>query len=204
MSSAADYYGAAAVPPTTAYGPPKLDFSPLANGLDTYVKGAQQGRAEGAATAFRNGIPKDNSGKTDYPAMYQKMLQLGAYDDAAKLASSGIQLEQYSNSNNLPAPPGGAPIAAPQPAMPAPQRGAAGPAANSGDRPGSIIGALTDAGVPTDKIGMIAGRLGSTLKIDPNNPMTPQQAAFVQSRLSGIEYGFFSRIAQIAYCGSMN
>jgi hypothetical protein len=121
--------------------------------------------------------------------MYQKMLELGAYDDAAKLASSGIQLQQYSNSNNLPAPPGGAPIAAPQSAMPAPQRG---PAANSGDRPGSIIGALTDAGVPTDQIGMIAGRLGSALKIDPNNPMTPQQATFVQSRLSGIKQSFAS------------
>jgi len=134
----------------------------------------------------------NDTSNPNYNAMYQRLIELGAYDKAASLASNGIQLQQYSNSANLPPPPGGAPIAAPQPAMPAPQRGAAGPAANSGDRPGSIVGALTDAGVPTDKIGMIAGRLGSALKIDPNNPMTPQQATFVQSRLSGIKQSFAS------------
>ena len=198
MSSPADYYGGSAVPPTAAYGPPRIDFTPLANGLDTFVKGRQEGREEDTATAFRNGIPmvKDANGNDtsnpNYNAMYQRLIELGAYDKAASLASNGIQLQQYSNSANLPPPPGGAPIAAPQPAMPAPQRGPAGPAANSGDRPGSIIGALTDAGIPTDQIGVIAGRLGSTLKIDPNNPMTPQQVAFVQSRLSGIKQSFAS------------
>src|ERR1700719_601244 len=159
MSSAADYYGSAAVPPTTAYGPPKIDFSPLANGLETYVKGKQLSREEDQANAFRNGIPmvKDANGndtsKPNYDAMYQRLIELGAYDKAASLASNGIQLQQYSNSANLPAPPGGAPIAAFQPAMPAPQRGPAGPAANSGDQPGSLIGTLTDAGVPPEKIG---------------------------------------------------
>jgi hypothetical protein len=57
MNSAADYYGAAAVPPTTAYGPPKLDFSALSGALDTFVKGRQEGREEDTARAFRNGIP---------------------------------------------------------------------------------------------------------------------------------------------------
>jgi hypothetical protein len=64
MSSSADYYGGSAVPPTTAYGPPKIDFSALTGGLDTFVKGRQEGREEDTATAFRNGIPmvKDANG----------------------------------------------------------------------------------------------------------------------------------------------
>jgi hypothetical protein len=80
MSSAADYYGSAAVPPTTSYGPPKIDFSPLANGLDTFVKGRQEGREEDTATAFRNGIPmvKDANGNDtsnpNYTAMYQRLM----------------------------------------------------------------------------------------------------------------------------------
>src|ERR1700722_15299584 len=68
MSSAADYYGGSAVPPTSAYGPPKIDFMPLANGLDTYVKGKQLGRQEDQAEAFRNGIPRvdPNNPKSDF------------------------------------------------------------------------------------------------------------------------------------------
>jgi hypothetical protein len=64
MSNAADYYSGSAVPPTTAYGPPKIDFSALTGGLDTFVKGRQEGREEDTATAFRNGIPmvKDANG----------------------------------------------------------------------------------------------------------------------------------------------
>ena len=112
MSSAADYYGAAAVPPTTSCEPPKLDFSDLTGALDTFVKGRQEGREEDTARAFRNGIPmvKDAKGNDtsnpNYNAMYQRLIELGAYDKAASLASNGIQLQQYSNSANLPPPPG--------------------------------------------------------------------------------------------------
>jgi hypothetical protein len=111
MSSAADYYGAAAVPPTTSL-PPKLDFSDLTGALDTFVKGRQEGREEDTARAFRNGIPmvKDANGNDtsnpNYNAMYQRLIELGAYDKAVSLASNGIQLQQYSNSANLPPPPG--------------------------------------------------------------------------------------------------
>src|SRR5665213_487675 len=157
MSSASDYYGGSAVPPTSAYGPPKVDFSGLGNLLQDFVKGRQEGRAEDQATAFRNGIPmvKDAQGNDtsnpNYNAMYQRLIQLGAYDKAAQLASNGIQLQQYSNSTNLPQPPGAsgpAPGVAIGPVgpQPAPQRGPMGPATIGGDQPGSIIGALTDAG----------------------------------------------------------
>jgi len=204
MSSAADYYGGSAVPPTSAYGPPKVDFSDLGNLLQDFVKGRQEGRAEDQATAFRNGIPmvKDANGNDtsnpNYNAMYQRLIQLGAYDKAGTLASNGIQLQQYSNSTNLPQPPGasgpapGATIGPVGP-QPAPQRGPVGPpAANNGDQPGSIIGALTDAGVPTDQIGVMAGRFSSALKIDPNNPMTPGQAAVVQRSIAAIKQKFAS------------
>ena len=167
MSSAADYYSGAAVPPTTAYGPPNVNFSGLGNLLQDFVKGRQEGREEDQATAFRNGIPmvKDANGNDtsnpNYNAMYQRLIQLGAYDKAASLASNGIQLQQYSNSTNLPQPPGAsgpAPGVAIGPVgpQPAPQRGPMGPATIGGDQPGSIIGALTDAGVPTDQIGVLA------------------------------------------------
>jgi hypothetical protein len=64
MSSATDYYSGTAVPPTSAYGPPAVDFSNLSGALDSFVKGRQQGREEDTARAFRNGIPylKDQPG----------------------------------------------------------------------------------------------------------------------------------------------
>ena len=46
------------------------------------------------------------------------------------------------------------------------------PGATGGDRPGWIVGVLTDAGVPQDQIGVLAGRFASALKVDPNAPLT--------------------------------
>jgi hypothetical protein len=191
-------------PGTANYATPLVNFDAIANLPRDYfaskelaLKSREMQRQEDQATAFRGGIPRvdpnNPNSAPDYSAMSERMLQLGNFPQAVTFQNTGIELQRMKNGASLgglvgPGSGSSAPTApdtAPSAALPR-QNAPSGPAAAGGDQPGSIIGVLTDAGVPQDQIGVVAGRFASALKIDPNNPMTAEQAAFVQSRLPSI------------------
>lgn len=80
-----------AIPGGASYVSPLLDFSPVGNLPDTVFRGQQQRQQVESQRAFRNGIPKLQDGSNDYGAMVNRLVQMGAYDDATKIVGIGAQ-----------------------------------------------------------------------------------------------------------------
>lgn len=169
-------FPAVAAPPTSAYGPPVVNFAPIANLVNDYYKGQQERRTEDQATAFRNGIPKDASGTPDYGAMSQKMLQLGDYPVASQLQQTGIQLQQMRNAGGLGSligPQGaGAPGATASPAgsSVAPvQPVGGGPAPTPQGQPATVMTILAAQGIPNAQLGAAAAAVSRQLGVGPTD-----------------------------------
>lgn len=192
-------------PPRTAdYAPPAVNFDGITNLLSDYVKGKQMGREEDKANLFRNGIPRvggstDPKAPIDVGAVTDKLARINP-DYAMPLIQTQIAGQQGdAAAQAIMGPNGGGPqpaappAAAPSPrvitASTAPQGPGAQPGATtqSGDGSGSIMGVLSDAGIPNDQLGALAGRFAAALKIDPNVPLSPEQRAFVEKRLAPIK-----------------
>lgn len=191
---------AVAAPSAANYAAPLVNFDEISKLPETYFKAKDMKRQDDVATAFRDGIPKDGAGDPNYSAMSQRMLQLGNYPQAVTFENTGIEPQRMKNGAKLdgligPGSGGDASVPAPNaPASPPRHRTSAA----GGDRPGSIVGVLTDAGVPQDQIGVLAGRFASALKVDPNAPLTAEQSTFLQARLSAIKQRFGSAPTQAA------
>lgn len=196
MSSASDYMGGIQAPTTANYAAPQVDFSSLSNLVGDYVKGKQMAREEQKATLFRNGIPKDPSGNIDFNEVTDRAAKVGGIDyampllnlqmqrDAAKEGGNAIGTGANIANGGQPQPQAGSPAipqASQTTSLPGPRPTPATP--GSGDQAGSIVSVLTDAGVPEDQIGVLAGRFSSALKVDPNASLTPEQANAIKTRL---------------------
>lgn len=182
--------------------PKTFDFSGV---LDSYRKGQDFRYQQDLRNAFKddNGNFRadllDSQGHPDSGKMYERLMTIGGapvVDAASKLAETGFQQDRYRNAptveaalnGNLPAPPttnlppsanrsAPAVVAPPlnqggvvQPQAPgSPQRG--------GDKPGSLMGFLSNWGVPDELAGsemnVLGGKLSTALgrRIDPNQPL---------------------------------
>jgi hypothetical protein len=195
---------AVAAPSAANYAAPLVNFDEISKLPETYFKAKEMKRQDDVATAFRAGIPKDGAGDPNYSAMSQRMLQLGNYPQAVTFENTGIELQRMKNGAKLdgligPGSSSGGDASVPAaPSAPASPPRQAAPATTGGDRPGSIVGVLTDAGVPQDQIGVLAGRFSSALKVDPNAPLTAEQSTFLQARLPAIKQKFGSAPTQAA------
>jgi hypothetical protein len=206
MSSAADYYGGSGIPPTTSYGPPKIDFSPLANGLESYVQGKQLGRQEDQAEAFRNGIPRDPKDPTGNsfdinktvdimarhdPSLAMPLLQMqlgNQYGEKDAAASRAVSASVHGGGVAQGQPqPQGQPQGQPQvqPARGPTPQGA--PVTQASEGQDTIRSLATEWSGGQDAMPAI-GSAARTLRIHPDAPLTPEQAVKVKS--------FFSNAAQ--------
>ena len=142
----------------------------------------------------------DDKGNPDSGKMYQRLMTIGGApvaEAASKLAETGFQQDRYRNApavegvlrgdppqpsatNFPPSPNRNAPVVVapplnrggvvrPQAAAPAPGQG--------GDKPGSLMGFLSNWGVPDELAGsemnILGGKLSAALgrRIDPNQPL---------------------------------
>lgn len=139
----------------------------------------QQGqRQQEISNLFQGGAPKS------YTDMFKAFMQKGDFDDAMKLVPL-IQQQAAANRPQDPmltggAQPQGQPSSVAAPPLPA-------PSANSpqGDSSGSVISRVTDLLPPdSDKVGLVAGNVAKFLKVDPNSPLTAEQAKKADDWLS--------------------
>lgn len=88
--------------PGAPYSPPRIDFSPIGNLLDSYVKGDQARSEVAVRGAFRNGIPKDASGMPNYGAMAETLARAGApVGSFLPLANIGAQMGVQRENSRL-------------------------------------------------------------------------------------------------------
>src|SRR6185312_543090 len=204
MSSAWDYYGGVAVPPTAAYGPPKVDFSNVGNLLQDFVQGRQEGRAEDQANAFRNGIPRVG-GSTDpnSPLDINKTVDILARNNPS-LAMPLLQMQlqnQYgqqdaaaSNAAGI-AAHGGPQVAQGQPQASVPASGPSGspvPSRMPSAQQPTIMSILQGNGIPNDQWEAAGASLsrqlgvGLTDPIDTSDPQVKNVLIPALARLRGI------------------
>lgn len=190
MSSAYDYASGVAVPPTSAYGPPKADFSNFSDALTNFVKGREEGRSEDQARAFRNGIPKTAGGDFDYNAIADTAARTGGINYAMPLLQ--LQAQRQAGQQGGAAIEGGTPQAAPQsPDAIPPQASVAAPpmqpqtAGTPANAPNSIISSLPDS-MPDEVKGPLAVKLAKDIGADPNAALNPRQSAMLKNRLASL------------------
>lgn len=117
-------------PGAANYAAPLVNFDAIANlpkdyyaGKEMVYKSREMQRQEDQATAFRTGIPKDNTGNPDYLSMANDMLKLGNYSQAAEFQKTGIEMQRMRNgqgiSNQYLSPAGAGAAPSGQPTAPA-------------------------------------------------------------------------------------
>jgi hypothetical protein len=151
------------------------------------------------------GLPRDDKGNVDTGQMYERLMQAGgagAVDSADKVVNSGLTQarvrfaptaaaalrgdDNQSPATDAPVFPPSANRNAPVKVAPAlargglPQEGQQPPAAGAaggGDKPGSLMGFLSNWGVPDELAGsemnILGGKLSAALgrRVDPNQPL---------------------------------
>jgi hypothetical protein len=188
-----DFDPRVATPPTSAYGPPEIDFSPFANLVGSYNKAftdeqtkklnqqrLQQGQQELDLTKeFQNGIPMKN-GQPDYQAMMGIFAKHGMADKILQLAPLAAQQQQAGTSLYGDAPAASGPTAG-QPSGPSsvtsrplPAPAAGSPQGDSGS--GTIASLVTDRMPQQDATtGQTIAKVAQTMGVDPNANLTPGQ-----------------------------
>ena len=190
-------------PGAASYADGVMDFSKLGNlyndykqsGFDEQQKQLNAAKIQQAqqqielAKSFAGGLPTDPStGQVDYRKAAAILASKGDIGGAVSL----LQQQPPPMSPMFPQPQQGgqqgqpAPQAAPQgqpasiPAKPLPPPGP-GP---QGDSAGSVISRVTDL-LPSgsDKIGVVATNVAKALKVDPNAPLTAEQALKAEGML---------------------
>src|ERR1700692_4894886 len=114
-----DFSTGVAVPPTSAYGPPQVDFSQLGNlvtdfqnaGLSEQQKKLKQQRSQqlqqqlDLATTFSGGLPTDAQGNPDYRKITAMLAQKGGINQIGELAPY-VQVQQAGGLSPLFGAPG--------------------------------------------------------------------------------------------------
>jgi hypothetical protein len=184
----------------------RADFSKLADLPKAYYEGRDQAYNQKLRNAFSDdngGLPVDAQGNFDAGKAWERLIQLGgapAVDAATKLAEAGFQQDRYRNAptveaairGDMPASPTtnfppSANRSAPAVVAPPLNRGgvvqpqattsAQGSPQGGGDKPGSLMGFLSNWGVPEDLAGnemnILGGKLSMALgrRVDPNQPL---------------------------------
>ena len=196
-----DFPSAVAVPPTSAYGPPQVDFNWLANLGTDYYKGKQnqfQDQQNQQTTAlqqaFKGGIPTNPDGSINYQAMVQTLAQKGDINAIAQFVPQITDQQQQRQARQFdPSLVGGAaPVATarPQP-QPVPQQPGDLPPASAGlARPtgtaqpsgpspsGPTVAAIVSSVVPNGEMaGKVSANVARALGVDPSTPLSEEQQA---------------------------
>lgn len=192
-----DFPQTVAVP--TNYGPPIVDFSPLANAPNTYYQGqfnrqqqqlndakVQQAQQQVALSrAFPNGLPTDpRTGAIDYSQIATTLAKFGDIGGAmSTLQNQPAPMSPLFGGGGQ--PQGGAPVA---PAGPAPssvpaQPIAAPPAPQTAPSPsGSTVSAIASSvGAPAT----VAQNVARAVGVDPGAPLSDAQQTKASSLLQG-------------------
>lgn len=175
----------------------RADFSGLSKIFDSYYKGRDEFAKNDLRDAFKGGVPILPDGSIDYATMQRTLYQKGALDQGNSL--SGIsaragELEALRGADSAQPPIISPPSAnrgegstavvarplnkggvAPQASQPAAPQGSSG-----GDQPGSIVGAVSAAGIPDELAGPVIAQLSALAKTDPNVPLPPDMAQRIQ------------------------
>jgi hypothetical protein len=193
-------YPVVSSPQAANYAPPVQDFSSIGNLLQDYLKGKQSGREEEKANLFRNGIPRVGGGPDgpiDVNSVTDKLARINP-DYAMPLMNMQIQGQQGQTiANGIMAGQG-------QPSAPVAQSGAvpasvaprapvvqspAGPSSATLSSTGSdnsgqdtIRSMATELAGGQDAMPAI-GSAARVLRINPDAPLTPEQAAKVKQFL---------------------
>jgi hypothetical protein len=178
---------AVAAPPTSAYGAPAVNFAPIANLLNDFVKGRQEAREEDKANAFRNGIPRDSNGDPDFNKITDTAARTGGIDyalpllklqtdrQAAQMGASAI-----ANPSGVPQPaaasqaaPVGQTTASPsvRSASAGPVQSPAAPASSGGSQQPTVMTIAAAQGFPNDQIQAVSDSLARQLGVGPNDPI---------------------------------
>jgi hypothetical protein len=200
-------------PPNPAsYSAPLLNFSQFGNWAADYQNGAlgrqQQEQNEqikqinaqkiaeaqqkaDIAKTFEGGLPRNPDGSIDYSKAVAMLVQKGDVSALTQMAPQ-VSRQEAANTPEMPAAPNSGSTGSSSPssaaAKPLPP---AAPNAPQGDVPGSVISRVTDALPPekADRIGVIAGNMAKALKVDPNGPLTADQAQKLDTWLKNAGYG---------------
>ena len=182
---------------------PKM-WEAIGNIPKAYYEGQNQTYQQKMRNIFSDengGLPRDpKTSAIDWGKAYERIVQEGgtpAIEAAGSLANSGLTQDRIrfapqaaETLSTADQPPGTAPVFppsanrnAPVKVAPAlargglPQEGQPQPAAGGGDRPGSLMGFLSNWGVPDELAGsemnILGGKLSAALgrRIDPNQPL---------------------------------
>jgi hypothetical protein len=173
----------------------RADFSGLSKIFDSYYKGRDEFAKNDLRDAFKGGVPTLPDGSIDYATMQRTLYQKGALDQGNSL--SGIsaragELEALRGADSaqppIVSPPSANRSASAVVAPPLNKGGVAQPSAPQsapqsspgGDQPGSIVGAVSAAGIPDELAGPVIAQLSALAKTDPNVPLPPDMAQRIQ------------------------
>ena len=208
----ANFDSAVSPPSGASYSGPLLNFAQFGNWAADYQNGAlgrqqqeqneqvkqlnQQRIAEGQrqqqlAEALQAGGAIDDKGNFDPQKAQALFARFGILDGITQVAPM-VQRQQAANTPESPdAPNTGSSGSVGPSSVAAKPLPPAAPNAPQGDVPGSVISRVTDALPPekADRIGVIAGNIAKALKVDPNGPLTADQAQKLDTWLKSAGYG---------------
>lgn len=194
-----------AVPSTSSYAAPLLDFLPVSNLANSYYQGvfnkqqrglndqtqemnryriAEAQRQQDIAQTFQGGLPRNADGSIDYSKAVAMLAQKG---DVGALwnGADAMLLQQAAKGSALlnggpqPQTPAAAPQGAPAPRVPV-QSGVQGDAGS-----GTIASLVTDRFPNQDTTtGQTIAKIASVMGVDPNATLTPGQVRRAQGLLA--------------------
>lgn len=166
-----------------ARGPAPQDFSGLGDLPKAYWEGLNQRHVQDLRDSFKGGVPLMPDGKSiDYAAMQKTLYQKGGLEQGTAfgnldLGRSGIEALNQVEGGGQAAPAGAAPpVVSPsanrQPRPPQSPTGYTG--GNNGQ---TTIDAILSQKLAADdpRYGPIKLRIAADLKVDPDQPLTPEQ-----------------------------
>lgn len=181
-------------PGAVSYAAPLLDFSPISQIPDAYFKGQQNQRTLALQNAFKEGLPRDQSGQLDINAMADKLARIGGADAAQSLLPQLIQQQTGQQNANIiqggsPAPNGSFQPPAAATSQPGVQSRPLAPSSNEATNPTTLANVvqsqISDPNVAGRVIAAASKRLGVDpgQPIDPNNPLVK---SYIQSAQGGV------------------
>jgi hypothetical protein len=171
----------------------RADFSGLSKIFDSYYKGRDEFAKNDLRDAFKGGVPTLPDGSIDYATMQRTLYQKGALDQGNAL--SGIsaragelaaldRADGQAAPQTIVSPPSANRSASAVVAPPLNKGGvsqsSAPQASPGGDQPGSIVGAVSAAGIPDELAGPVIQQLSALAKTDPNAALPPDVAQRIQ------------------------
>jgi hypothetical protein len=170
-------------------GNTRYDFSTFGDPVKSYFDAKDQRAKNDLRDAFKGGVPTLPDGSIDYATMQKTLYQKGGLEQGNALAGVSGRATEYealrrsdeqpqvqptvgpSTSRNTVTPDPGKRIDA----QPAAQR-----SSPQGDQPGSIVGAVSAAGIPDELAGPVIQQLSALAKTDPNAALPPDMAQRIQ------------------------